>query len=148
MNDRLEGEAQQEEDAVSETTSRAAATYTIKVLSDGTGAGGEGRRTVLFRRTSGGSSIEITVETDAPNLLAMLPELLERALETQRALWPARRAFFVRFAAEVRRVRWLTAGGRPAGRCPSKDDASRPGAPPRARGRGTPRGRERGRRGR
>ncbi len=131
MNDMPGGDAQGEEESVSETTRRRAVVYTIKVLADG---GGGARRTVLFRRTAAGQSIEISAETDAPNLLAMLPELLEAALETQRALWPAtpraRRlpeGFFPRFADEVRRVRWLTEGSHPAPRRRARrDDAPHP----------------------
>jgi hypothetical protein len=130
MNDTPGSDVQGEEDAVSETTNRTAVTYTIKVLSEGSAT----RRKVLFRRTSGGQSIEISAETDAPNLLAALPQLLEAALETQRALWPRQQTaanlpagFFPRFADEVRRLRWLTSGPRPAARRRGGgDDAPRP----------------------
>jgi hypothetical protein len=90
-------------------------TYTIQVLSSEPGAGGRELRTVLFRRTSSDESIEISAETDAPNLLAKLPDLLDAALEIQRALWPAQRtvsklssSFFPLLAEESRLVRLLT----------------------------------------
>ncbi len=116
------------EDAVSQTTpplppspgALGPVTYTIKVLSTARGAHGEALRTVLFQRTSPGESIEISAETDAPNLLAKLPDLLEAALDLQRALWPAQRtvsrlpaSFFPLLAEESRLVRWLTQGGSP-----------------------------------
>ncbi len=125
MTDTLEGDVRATEDTVSEFILHAGpgpdrpgpVTYTIKVLSDGAGEDAGGMRTVLFRRTSAGESIEISAETDAPNLLAKLPDLLEAALSIQRALWPAQRTisglrsgFFPRLAEESRRVRWLTEG--------------------------------------
>jgi hypothetical protein len=116
MNEAPGSDVQGEEDAVSEITSRPAVTYTMKELEDG--VGGVARRTILFRRTSAGQSIEIRTETDAPNLLAMLPALLESALKAHQALR------FARFADEVRRVRWLTEGRRLARRRAHRDDAA------------------------
>lgn len=65
-------------------------TYTLKVISrEGDGAAGRGLRTVLFQRISAGEAIEISAETDAPNLLEKLPDFIEAALEIQRALGAA-----------------------------------------------------------
>jgi len=60
-------------------------TYTLKVISQEEGAPAGGLRTVLFQRISEGEAIEISAETDAPNLLLKLPEFVEAALEVQRA---------------------------------------------------------------
>lgn len=63
-------------------------TYTFKVLSTGSGeseAAGA-LRTVLFQRIRGGEAIEISAETDAPNLFEQLPEFIEAAIEVQRLL--------------------------------------------------------------
>jgi hypothetical protein len=94
-----------------------AVTYTIKVLSSLPADDGKEVRTVLFSRTSPGESIEISAETDAPNLLARLPDFLDAAMELQRSLWPAQRtisrlssSFFPSLAEESRRVRWLAEG--------------------------------------
>jgi len=94
-----------------------AVTYTIKVLSSLPAEDGKEVRTVLFSRTSHGESIEISAETDAPNLLARLPDFLDAAMELQRSLWPAQRtisrlssSFFPSLAEEARRVRWLAEG--------------------------------------
>src|SRR4051812_31553596 len=65
-------------------------TYTLKVISrEGDGASGRGLRTVLFQRISAGEAIEISAETDAPNLLEKLPDFIDAALEIQRALGAA-----------------------------------------------------------
>jgi len=142
MNDRPGGELPEEEDAVFDTPVSEAVTYTIKVLSDVIGPGGEAHRRVLFQRTEAGRTIELCAETDAVNLLAALPDFLEAALETQRALWPAQPAtacapaarFFPRFAEELRRIRWLARGGRPGPRRRGRrDDAPRPRGAPRGR---------------
>ena len=92
-------------------------TYTIKVLSSRIGEDGKELRTVLFRRTAGGESVELGAETDAPNLMAHLPELLDAAMEIQRNLGPAPRtagtpasSLFSRFAEESRLLRRLTGG--------------------------------------
>ena len=92
-------------------------TYAIKVLSQGPGEDGRATRTVLFRRTSGGDSIEISAETEGHDLLARLPDLIEAALSLQRALWPAQRtvgalpaSFFPLIAEEARLVRRLVEG--------------------------------------
>ena len=92
-------------------------TYTIKVISSAAGADGRVVRTVLFSRTSHGESIEMSAETDAPNLLAKLPDFLDAAMDLSRSLWPAQRtisrlpsSFFPRFAEEARLLRWLTEG--------------------------------------
>lgn len=63
-------------------------TYTFKVLSAGAGEGEAAGafRTVLFQRISGGEAIEISAETDAPNLFEQLPEFIEAAIEVQRLL--------------------------------------------------------------
>jgi hypothetical protein len=89
-------------------------TYTLKVLS----GEDDGRRTVLFQRRSDRESIEISAETDSPNLLAHLPDLLDAALEIQRSLWPAQRvlarlpsSFFPLLAEESRLLRFLTDTG-------------------------------------
>jgi hypothetical protein len=67
-------------------------TYTLKVLAPAaSGAAEGGLRTVLFRRIGDGAAIEIRAETDAPNLLARLPDFLEAALEVQRSIWPRSR---------------------------------------------------------
>ncbi len=93
----------------------AAATYTLKVLST---SPGEARRTVLFRRVGDGEAIEISAETDSPNLLAELPAFMDAALEIQRALWPAQRtvsrmpsSFFPLLAEHARLFRTLAAEG-------------------------------------
>lgn len=92
-------------------------TYTIKVLSTATGADGRELRRVLFSRTESGETIEISAETDAPNLLLRLPDFLDAAMDIQRSLWPAQRtisrlpsSYFPRLADESRLVRWLTEG--------------------------------------
>jgi hypothetical protein len=112
------------EETVSESTPHLACrpdrggpvTYTIKVLSAAE-RGGKRLRTVSFQRTSAGESIEISAQTDATNLLAELPFLLEAALEIQRTLRPAQRAvsrsragFLPSVVEELRLVRWLTHG--------------------------------------
>ncbi len=125
MNETLAAAAHESAGAVSEIASHAGdgqggiapaapVTYAIKVLSQGPG---EGTRTVLFRRTSGGDSIEISAETDARDVFAELPDLLEAALSLQRALWPAQRtvgalpaSFFPLLAEESRLVRRLFEG--------------------------------------
>lgn len=102
MNDALQGDA-----------AGSAVTYTIKVLSTQPGEGGRELRTVLFRRTSGGESIEISAETDAPNLFARLPDFLDAAMEIQRSRRSAQRpesALPSGFAEESRLLRWLTDG--------------------------------------
>jgi hypothetical protein len=93
-------------------------TYSIRVISSEPAPDGRVVRTVLFRRTSRGESIEMSAETDADNLLAKLPDFLDAAMDLSRSLWPAQRAisrlpsgFFPRFAEESRRLRWLTASG-------------------------------------
>jgi hypothetical protein len=84
-------------------------TYRLKVLSAVADENGKEVRTVLFQRTSARDSIEISAETDAPNLLAKLPELLEAALEVQRAvIHPS--SSFPRLAEESRLVRRLVVG--------------------------------------
>ena len=93
--------------AVRSDAGGAAVTYTIKVLSTEPAEDGKHLRRVLFRRTAGGESIEISAETDAPNLFANLPNFLDAAMERQRSLGPARRA---RAEEESRRLRWLTEG--------------------------------------
>ncbi len=66
-------------------------TYRLKVLS----SPGKGRtrptRTILFQRIAGDESIEISAKTDASNLLAELPELLDAALAIRSALQPGER---------------------------------------------------------
>jgi hypothetical protein len=124
MTDALLGAVAALEETVSESTSYLAerpdrfgpVTYRIKVLS-AADRDGKGLRTVSFRRTSAGESVEISAQTDAPNLLAELPFLLEAALEMQRALRPAQRAvsripsgFLPGATEELRLVRWLTHG--------------------------------------
>src|SRR5262249_13544029 len=80
--------------------------YTIKVLeSRGEDAAEGGMRTVLFQRISEGEVIEISAETDAPNLFAKLPELVEAALEIQRAVEAPGGA--PALAEEARRLRFL-----------------------------------------
>jgi hypothetical protein len=104
--------------ASSRPAERAPVTYTLKVLS----GDDDGRRTVLFQRQSDRESIEISAETDSPNLLAHLPDLLDAALEIQRSLWPAQRVlarmpstFFPLLAEESRLLRFLTeTGGAPS----------------------------------
>jgi hypothetical protein len=91
-------------------------TYTLKVISSaGEGADGGGLRTVLFQRISDGEAIEISAETDAPNLLSKLPEFVEAALEIQRALGAtshheetAPPGGTLVLAEESRRLRFLT----------------------------------------
>jgi hypothetical protein len=129
MNDIVSADVRRSGDAVSGTPLHAPraeegqgglgpVTYAIKVLSQGPGEGGRALRTVLFRRTSVGDSIEISAETDARDLLAELPDLLDAALSLQRALWPAQRtvgglpvSFFPLLAEEARLVRRLFEGG-------------------------------------
>jgi hypothetical protein len=105
-------------------------TYAIKVLSRLSrepAEGGGALSTVLFQRTSEGDTIEISAETDAENLLAELPELLDAALSLHRALWPAQRtvgklpaSFFPLLAEESRLVRRLTEGGGAPGGAPGR----------------------------
>lgn len=90
-------------------------TYTIRVLSTARNDDGREVKTVLFSRTSNGETIEISAETDAQNVLAKLPDLLDAAMELQRSLWPAQRtisrlpsSFFPRLAEESRLLRHLT----------------------------------------
>jgi hypothetical protein len=96
--------------AVRRDAAGAAVTYTIKVLSTHPGEDGKALRRVLFRRTEGAESIEISAETDAPNLFAHLPDFLDAAMAVQRSLGSAPRAPCTRAAEESRRLRWLTEG--------------------------------------
>jgi hypothetical protein len=87
-------------------------TYTLKVVR--TGTGDAARRTVLFQRRGAGDAIEISAETDAPNLLALLPDLLDAAFSVERALGrdtEARPSSFPSFPEESRLLRRLTEGG-------------------------------------
>ncbi len=87
-------------------------TYTLKVVR--TGRGNAARRTVLFQRRGAGDAIEISAETDAPNLLAQLPDLLDAAFSVERALGrdaEARPSSFPSFPEESRLLRRLTEGG-------------------------------------
>jgi hypothetical protein len=87
-------------------------TYTLKVVC--TGTGDAARRTVLFQRRTAGDAIEISAETDAPNLLAQLPDLLDAAFSVERALGRdpgARPSSFPSFPEESRLLRRLTEGG-------------------------------------
>ena len=87
-------------------------TYTLKVVR--TGRGDAARRTVLFQRRGAGDAIEISAETDAPNLLAQLPDLLDAAFSVERALGrdtEARPSSFPSFPEESRLLRRLTEGG-------------------------------------
>jgi hypothetical protein len=122
MNDPLGSAVHPIEEAVSETTNvppsvdPGSVTYTLKVLSTGRDAQGNPVRTVLFQRASRGEAIEISAETDAPNLLAEIPDLLEAALQIQRALRcppPVSRSPLLAeefFAEESRLLRRLTEG--------------------------------------
>lgn len=119
MDDMLQSDAVRRSDEGTESTHDEArfgsVTYTIKVLSTEPGVDGRELSTVLFSRTSREESIELSAQTDTPNLLAKLPDLLDAALEIQRALWPAQRtvsrlpaSFFPLLAEESRLVRSLT----------------------------------------
>jgi hypothetical protein len=176
MNHPLGSDVHPIEEAVSETTNvppagpRGSVTYTLKVLSARRDAEGNPVRTVLFQRASAGEAIEISAETDAPNLLAEIPELLEAALQIQRTLRlesggvsPLASVVPV-LAEESRLVRRLAEGDRPLPEPPRRGvlrligvayrslsrspftTVARPGAP-RARGWGALRlrGRRRGR---
>ena len=117
MTDALLGDVHALEETVSESTlhgGKGPVTYTIKVLSAARGSGEDARRTVLFRRTMGGESIELSAETCAQNLLAELPFFLEAALEIQRASspFPPRRppGSLPHEAEASRLLRWLTMG--------------------------------------
>jgi hypothetical protein len=69
---------------------------------------------VLFQRRGAGDAIEISAETDAPNLLAQLPDLLDAAFSVERALGrdtEARPSSFPSFPEESRLLRRLTEGG-------------------------------------
>jgi hypothetical protein len=97
------------------TPHAAEVTYTIRVLSTEKKDDGREVKTVLFSRTSNGETIEISAETDSPNLLAKLPDLLDAAMDLQRSLWPAQRtisrlpsSFFPKLAEESRLLRHLT----------------------------------------
>src|SRR5256885_1297068 len=92
-------------EALRRDAASAAVTYTIKVLPTQPGEDGKALRKVLFRRTEGGQSIEISAETDAPNLFAHLPHFLDAAMELQRSRGPGRSAPCGRAAEESRRLR-------------------------------------------
>lgn len=94
-----------------------ATTFTIRVLGSHHRDDGREVRTVLFSRTRDGETIEVSAETDTPNLLARLPEFLDAVMDRQRSLRPAQRAlgklpssFFPRLADESRLLRFLTDG--------------------------------------
>ena len=93
-------------------------TFTIRVLGSHRRENGREIRTVLFSRTSHGETIEISAETDSPNLVAKLPDFLDAAMDLQRKLAQRRSSslpssFFPRFADESRLLRFLT-DGRPS----------------------------------
>lgn len=177
MIDMPNSDVQPSREIVSETTvlpsahqaSSGPVTYTLKVLSSGRDPQGNEVRTVLFQRASAREAIEISVETDAHNLLAEIPDLLEAALQLQGSLRPAGRttlpATLPLLGDESRLVRRLAEGDHlgpePARRqgvlrligvayrvlsSEGQTTVARPGAPPRARGWGALR--PHGRRGR
>jgi hypothetical protein len=86
-------------------------TYTLKVVH--TGEGDAARRTVVFQRRTAGDAIEISAETEAPNLLALFPDLLDAAFSAQRALADVPSPF-PSFPEESRLLRRLTGGGSPS----------------------------------
>jgi hypothetical protein len=112
------GDADPTAETSSETAPSGTVTYTIRVLSSLPDEDGRPVRRVLFSRTAGGEMIEIHAETDAANLLAELPDLLDAAMAVQASLPPAARAprrpgHAARLAEESRRLRQLAQGDAP-----------------------------------